>query len=356
MKKKVIFMGIMLLVGSIFFASSPLDRQDLYIKAVSETDPQMKIQLLKQYEGLYGQQQDHYIKFIYIQLAETLFQVKNYHEAITYGEKALEFAEIPATNKLNLLYALANSYQASQKDLQKAYDYADSMIELTNWVIDKAKNSDLEKEKIEEFVKTYKAYYIASGYRIQAMTLFSRDKENLETIKESAQKAVAAYMEDKSENSSRLLFSLVGQLYKNNKLDDAIAIVGKVFDETNPNSRFASFLGASYYKKGDKDKAVYYFELAYKTNRDIKTAMNIGRLVHKKDIDKGIQYFADAFILSSLDENSKAFEYLRDLYYNHKAKNLPSREQDKGFKEIIEAAKVRVGVEVTEDTAATTTN
>jgi hypothetical protein len=109
-----------------------------------------------------------------------------------------------------------------------------------------------------------------------------------------------------------------------------------------------------YYKKGDKDKAVNYFEYAYKAKKKIKTAMTIGQLVYKKDIDKGIQYFADAFILSNLDENSKAYQYLRELYFNKKAKNLPPAKQDKGFKEVIQAAKVRMGTG--EITHTTTTN
>jgi tetratricopeptide (TPR) repeat protein len=355
--KKIVILMMMLLLGSILLISSPLAQQDLYIKAVSEKDPELKIQLLKQYEQLYGDTGDKYLKFIYLQLAETFFQVKNYHQAIQYGEKTLVSGEIAPTNKLTLFYALANSYHTSQKDLEKAYQYAESMIELAQWVINKAKNSnveDLEKDKLDQFIETYKKYYIASGYRLQAKVLFSRAEDDVNAIKEAAQKAVEAYKADKSENSTRLAFSLAGQLFKRNNLDDAIIIAENIFDETNPNEQFAGFLGTLYYKKGDKDKAVQYFELAYKTRRKIKTAMTIGQLVYKKDIDKGIQYFADAFVLSDSDEDSKAFQYLRELYYNKKAKELDPAKQDKGFKEIIQAAKVRLGTQEVTGEAATT--
>lgn len=357
MKKIVILMMMMFLSGSILLISSPLAQQDLYIKAVSEKDPELKIQLLKQYEQLYGETGDKYLKFIYLQLAETLFQVKNYDEAIQYGEKTLASGDIAPTNRLTLFYALANSYHSSQKDLDKAYRYAGSMIELAQWVINKAKNSDLqdlEKEKLEQFIETYQKYYIASGYRLQAAVLFSRAGEDVNAVKEAAQKAVEAYKADKSENSSRLAFSLAGQLFKKNNLDDAVVIAENIFDETNPNEQFAGFLGTLYYRKGDKDKAVQYFELAYKAGRKIKTAMTIGQLVYKKDIDKGIQYFADAFILSNSDEHSKAFQYLRELFYNKKAKDLAPAQQDKGFKEIIQAAKVRLGTQEVTGEAATT--
>ena len=357
MKKIVILMMMMFFSGSILLISSPLAQQDLYIKAVSEKDPELKIQLLKKYEQLYGETGDKYLKFIYLQLAETLFQVKNYDEAIQYGEKTLASGDIAPTNRLTLFYALANSYHSSQKDLDKAYRYAGSMIELAQWVINKAKNSDLqdlEKEKLEQFIETYKKYYIASGYRLQAKVLFSRAGEDVNAIKEAAQKAVEAYKADKSENSSRLAFSLAGHLFKKDNLDDAIVIAENIFDETNPNEQFAGFLGTLYYRKGEKDKAVQYFELAYKAGRKIKTAMTIGKLVFKKDIDKGIQYFADAFILSNSDEHSKAFQYLQELYYNKKAKDLAPDKQDKGFKEIIQAAKVRLGTQEVMGEAATT--
>ena len=348
---------MMFLLGSILLITSPQDQQDLYIKAVSEKDPGLKIQLLKQYEQLYGETGDKYLKFIYLQLTETLFQVKNYEEAIQYGEKTLVSGEIAPTNRLTLFYALANSYYTSQKDLEKAYKYADLMIELAQWVINKAKNSDLqdlEKEKLDQFIETYKKYYIASGYRLQAMVLFSRAEDDVNTVKEAAEKAIEAYKADKSENSSRLAFSIAGQLFKKNNLDDAIVLAESIFDETNPKEQFAEFLGTLYYRKGDKDKAVQYFELAYKADRKMKTAMTIGQLVYKKDIDKGIQYFADAFILSNSDENSKAFQYLRELYFNKKAKDLAPAKQDKEFKDIIHAAKVRLGSQDISGEAATT--
>lgn len=357
MKKIVILIMMLFGLGSMWLSASPQVEQDLYIKAVSEKDPGLKIQLLKQYEQLYGDTGDKYLKFIYLQLAETLFQVKNYDEAIQYGEKTLVSGEVAPTNRLTLFYALAHSYHSSQKDLQKAYDYAGSMIDLAQWVIDKAKNSDLqdlEKEKLDQFIETYQKYYIASGYRLQAMVLFARANEDVSVIKEAGEKAVEAYKADKSENSSRLAFSIAGQLFNKNNLDDAIAVGESIFDEINPNEQFASFLGTLYYRKGDKDKAVQYFELAYRAGRKLKTAMTIGQLVYKKDIDKGIQYFADAFVLSNSDENSKAFQYLRELYYHKKARDLDPAKQDKGFKEIIQAAKVRLGSqEVTEEAATT---
>ena len=46
--KKIVILMMMFLLGSILLITSPQDQQDLYIKAVSEKDPGLKIQLLKQ--------------------------------------------------------------------------------------------------------------------------------------------------------------------------------------------------------------------------------------------------------------------------------------------------------------------
>jgi tetratricopeptide (TPR) repeat protein len=149
-----------------------------------------------------------------------------------------------------------------------------------------------------------------------------------------------------------MVFSLAGQLFKKKMWDEAVALVEKIFDENNPNHQFAYLLGSLYYKKGERDKAVYYFELAYQTGRKLKTAITIGKLVYKKDIDKGIRYFADAFVLADQDQGSNAFKYLRQLYYNQKAKDLPAPEKEKGFKELIKEARVRLGVGVAEEKTA----
>ena len=343
MKKTIILMIILLLVASVSLFSSRKAMQELYIKAVSEKDPALKIERLKEYEKLYGQNKDKFLTFVYIHLADTSYQVKNYEETVKYGEIALGYEDLDPVNKLRLYSILAGSYYSAQKDLQKAYDYAGSMIDFAKGLMEKAKNSGQDEKEVETFIENYQKYYIAPGYRMQAVILSNRGKDNPDSIKEAAQKAVAAYMADKSKNSARVVLSLAGNLLKANSLDDAAAVVEKIFDESNPDRRFANFLGTIHYKKGDKDKAVRYFEMAYQGDKKVNTAMKIGQLVHKQDIDKGIRYFADAFVLSDSDEESNAFKYLRELY-NRKTKDLPPKEKEKGFQEIITAAKVRLGV------------
>lgn len=334
------------LIIFILFASSfflfPGERIDFYLKAVSEKDPGQKVLLLKEFIAKYGQEQDKYVNYAYTQLTEATYQVKQYDETIVYGEKSLESADIAESSKLHVLNLLANAYQVSGKDLEKASKYAEAMIELSRAVIEKTNQANLDADKRQVFIDTQKKYYIAGGYRIQSLVFFENSKSNPALLNDAAVKAMEAYKNDASETNHRLVLLLANELYKKNQITAAITAVESVTDESKLDEKTSGFLAGLHYKAGNKEKAVFYYEKAYQARQKVETALKIGKLVYKQDIDKGIQYFADAFVMSKLDKNSDAFKYLQELYYNRKAKGLPGAEQEKGFQQIIQASQVRL--------------
>lgn len=343
MNKKITVTAVLFLLVSVFLIPASKAQQELYLKAVAEKDMANKMTLLKEYVQKYGHKKDKFLRFVYLNLADTAYKLKNYDEVIQYSEIALQYSEMDSGNKIRLYLSLANSYYLIQKDLDKSFHYADLVIELGNKMIETTSGSSQEKEKIDEFIKNYNSFYIAPANKIQAMILFSKGKDNPEFIKKSAQKAVEAYKAGKSKSYSSMIFSLAVNLFRKKQLDDAIAVVDQVAAEDVDN-KYADFMGTLYYKKGKKDEAVNYWEIAYKNKKKIATAMKIGQLVNKQDIDKGIKYFADAFVLSKLDKESDAYKYLEQLYFNKKAKDKSPEEKEQEFKEIINAAKVRLGV------------
>jgi len=345
MNKKITVTTILFLVVSVFLFSSRKDRQELYLKAVAEKDLATKMTLLKEYEDKYGQKKDKFLRFIYLNLADTAFKLKNYDETIQYGETALEYAEMDPNNKIRMYLSLANSYYLIQKDPDKAYRYTELVITLCNRMIDQNRKSDQDKEKVEKFINNYRMYYVAPAYKIQALILFNKGKDNAETIKNAALKAVEAYKAGKTKSYVDMVFSLAVNLYKKNRLDDTLAIIDQVADNKAMDQRYADFVATVYYRKGKKEKAVHYWEISYTAKKKIKTAMKIGQLVNKLDIDKGIKYFADAYVLSKLDKGSDAYKYLEQLYFNKKAKDKSDEEKETGFKEIISAAKARLGIQ-----------
>lgn len=346
MNKKITVITIMLLVVSVFLFGSKKDRQELYLKAVAEKNLETKIDLLKEYIQKYGQTKDKFVRFIYLNLADTAFRLKNYDESIQYGEIAIEYAEVDPTNKLRLYFSLANSFQITKKDPEKALQYSQSILDTAKTLMDKVKESDQEQEKTDQFMKNYNNFYIAPAYRIQASILYTKGD-----IKTAAEKSVEAFKADKSEKSSKMAFSLAVNLFRKKQVDDAIAITEAIFDVEKPNFNHAKLLASAYYKKKNKDKTVIYYEYAYKAKRKMDLAMKIARLVHSKEPQKGLKYFADAFVLSEMDKQSDAYKFLEQLYFNRIAKDKSPEEKEAGFKAVIKAAKARCGI-TTEEPAA----
>jgi len=348
MNKKITVLTVLFLAVSVVIFSAK-EQQDLYLKAVAEKDLATKMELLKEYAEKYGEKKDKFLRFIYLNLCETAYKLQKYDEAIQYGETSLGYQdELDLTNKLNVLFYLANSYYVTKKDFDKALEYANTVVELSESLIKKMQESEQEKEKIEIFGKKYQTYYIAPAYRLQALIWYAKGKDNTENIKKAADNSLKAFEYDGgSENSYKLVFSLAGNLYGKNLYDEAIAVTEKIIDKENPKYKEVFFLANLYLKIKNTDRAFYYFEMAYGTKPEADLALRLGQMVFKKDIDKGIRYFADAYVLSQFDKESNAYKYLEHLYFNEKAKDQTPEQKEEGFKAIIDASRARLGIKET---------
>lgn len=343
MNKKVIVVSILVLVMTFSLAAAS-KKQEMWRKAITEKNLELKLQYLKEYEAEFGAKKDRFHKFLYLNLADTAFQLTKYDESIQYGEKALTYEDVDDASRLRVYLALANAYKVTQKDMEKAYHYAGKTIEIVKALIEQQEKSTQAQEKRDTFINNYKAFYLAPSLRIQVQVLYGKGKDNPETLKEAALKAVEAFNVDKSKRSSELVSSLAVNLYKKKLTNDAINALESVLNKEKPEYKHSYLLGNLYNRKKDKDKAAYYFEMAYRTDHKARLAMNIGKLVYKKNINKGIKFFAEAFVLLKSNKESDAYRFLEQLYFNGVAKNLSAEEQEKGFKEIINSARSRLGM------------
>jgi hypothetical protein len=347
MRKKLFIVSMVVLLVTSVFLFSASKKDEMWRKAITEKDTNLRFQYLKEFEAEFGDKDDKISKYLYLNLCDAAFKLANYDETITFGEKALTFDETDHLNKLRIYFMLANSFKVTQKDLDKAYDYAQKTIDLANELISKRENlqqTQENKESHEQFINSHKTFYLAPAYRIQSQILYA--KNTTESLKEATKKAVEAFKTDQSGRSSDLVFTLAFKLYEKKFTDDAIASLEAILDKEKPEHRECNLLANCYIRKNDKDKAADYFELAYQSNKQANLAKKIGQLVHKKNIDKGIKYFAEAFVLSNSNKQSDAYRYLENLYFNKPdVKSKTPAEQEKGFKEIINAARVRLGKE-----------
>jgi tetratricopeptide (TPR) repeat protein len=152
----------------------------------------------------------------------------------------------------------------------------------------------------------------------------------------------------------QLGFSLAGNLAQKGQYDAAIDVAEKLIDKENPTYKQVDFLARLYSKKKNKEKTLFYLELAYKSKPTATLAKKIGQLVHKKDAIKAVQYFADAFVIGGMDKETDVYKFLEHLYFNEIAKDKTPEEKEAGFKEVINAAKTRRGISVQEESATDT--
>ena len=356
MNKKITFIAVMFLMASIFIVGIRKEQQQLYLKAVAEKNPEAKISLLKEYVQKYGDKKDKWLRFIYLNLSDTAFKLKNFDECIQYGEMALEGGEVDNANKLRVYFSLANSFYATKRDMDKATQYAQSVIELSRTLIQQTKDTSQDQEQAEQFAKNYKSFYVAPSFRLQGLILYFKDKDNNENIKQAAEKAIEAYKEDEKDIYYQMAFSLAGNLAQKRQYDAAIAIAEKLIDTENPKYKQVDFLAKLYHKKKNKEKTLFYYELAYKSKPTATLAQKIGQLVynHKKDTIKAVKYFADAYVIGGMNKETEVYKFLEHLYFNEVAKDKTPEEKEAGFKEVINAAKTRRGISVQEESATDT--
>lgn len=165
------------------------------------------------------------------------------------------------------------------------------------------------------------------------------------------QKSIAAYKLDNSAAfCRRTVLQQAVALARKNMFNEAIEAIEQVVDKENLTFDEANLLARLYYTRFsrgkaavDKDKAIECYEKAYDKKKNESMAVKIGQLLSKKDKEKAIRYFAEAFILSESNKDSDAFKYLQQLWFKDKAKDKTPEEQEAGFKEIIDAAKTRLG-------------
>lgn len=354
MSKKITFITIMLLMVCVFLVGQRRQQQELYLKAVAEKNLETKIGLLKEYVEKYGNKQDKWLRFIHLNLADTSFKLKNYDECIQYGEAVLESEEVDNANKLRLYFSLANSYYATKRDMDKAFKHAQSVIDLSRKLVQQTQSSSTDQEQAEQFASNYKNYYIAPALRLQGLILYFKDKDNPDNIKQAAQKAMEAYTEHKTDVYFQMAFSLATNLAKKGKFDAAIDVAEKIIDTQKPKYKEVDFLAKLYTRKKNKEKMLFYYELAYTAKPTATLAKKIGQLVHKKDAVKAVRYFADAFVIGGMDKETEVYKFMEHLYFNEIAKDKTNEEKEAGFKKVINAAKTRRGISVQEESAPNT--
>ncbi len=342
MTKRIAILIIFTLLLSAHFMFG-VEKQDLWLKAVSEKDGKVRLQLLEEFAQQYGTDK-RFFKNLNINLTKTSYMIRDFDKTIEYGEKVISIEDLQDNYKIEMYIYLANSYNVTKRDIDKAYQYAGLVIELAN----KIKKSFGEDEKLKDQVNSI---YLAPALSIQSLILYSKGKDDSESLKNALNKSIEAFKFDKSKRTEKRIFSFAVALYKKDPLmiDESLAAVEKLFsDSEETNGRYAYMIGQWYLKKKDRENAVKFMTTSYNLNKKSNIATKLGQLLHKSSPEKAVEYFAEAFLLDDSDTESNAYKYLRQLWYNKLAKGKPQAEQDKGFDDIIKNAKTRLSTNTEE--------
>ena len=339
MKKTFIVLISFLFIFNFFAYSQEKSKQDYWLDAVTEKKLEVKLTKLEDYLNRYGEKDKNKLPTLYLLLARTSFNLKQYDKSVKYGEKALTFKENDF-HKLELYLKLANAYYLSDnKNTDKAYHYAGLVVDLA-----KSMKGDVVKDKNSQANINLDLAYIKPALITQIKVLYETGKNDLKSMQEALKLAEEAFSINPDKKMAKNLFMICYMLYKLNDKETAINALAKVVEKV-PDQRFCSLLATWYSKSGKKDKALEVFKRSYLKRKSSKLAYNIGILLKNKNLDEALNYFAESYVLNSPPYSERAYKILEHLFYNVKMKGVAQDQQDAAFKQLIDAAKSRLNIE-----------
>jgi tetratricopeptide (TPR) repeat protein len=331
--KKISCLILLLIVSGLFILPAMTKAQtDAWIAILGEKTLQVKLDKLEEYYKTYGDTDERNATYMYLNLADTSYQLQQFEKTIQYGEKALLYKDIEAQNKLRIYLFLANSYNLTKKDLDKAYSYADLVIEL-------AKSLRLENQSNSN---TIDISFVAPALRIQVQLLLSKSQDEKNTSDAFA-KALESFNLDKSEKSSNFVLFLSDRMLKLQKVEEAIRGI-ETINQNKPNVDYYKKLGMWYARLKNIDKAIENLKASYEMKKNAKVAYDLGVLLNKTDIDSAMNYLAEANLLNEEKYSEEALKLLQQLVFYVKTKGQPQEEQEKIYNDILAAAKTRLGI------------
>jgi tetratricopeptide (TPR) repeat protein len=329
--KKAAFLIIPILVFSIALAFA-IDKEqvDTWTALVGEKDLQTKMQKLEAYYNKYGAREDRYSMYMYVYLAQTSYLLQQYEKTIQFGEKALVYKEIDASNKLPLYLYLANAYNLTKQDLDKAFSYAEQIVTLANSL--RSTNAGNSAMDIN---------YTAPALRIQVQLLAAKAQDPQKAVS-ALNKAIEAFKLDNSDKSGNFIVRLSDHLSKNDQIEDAIRGL-EALTEEKPNADYHKLLGVWYARIKNNPKAIENFKASYAQKKNAQVAYNLGILLNQNlEIDAAIEYLAEAHLLNDEKYSPEALKLLDHLVFFEKTKGQPQAEQEKLYNEILAAARARL--------------
>jgi tetratricopeptide (TPR) repeat protein len=332
MKKITFFILIIIITGALLLPVMSKAQTDAWIAIQDEKNPQARLDKLEEYFKTYGDKDERNAMYMYVSMGETAYQLQQFDKTIQYGEKALLYKDLDAQSKMRLSIFLANAFILTKKDPDKAYAYAESIIETGKSLrVENQNNTAID------------ANYIAPALRIQVQLLATKPDDPQSAVT-AFNKSLEAYLLDKSDKSANFVLFFSERMLKNQRVEDAIRGI-EAINQNKPNADYFKLLGTWYARLKNNPKAIENFKASYALKKNAQVAYNLGILLNQnQELDSAIEYLAEANFLNDEKYSPDAMKLLQQLVLYVKTKGMPQAEQEKTFNDILAAAKVRLGI------------
>jgi tetratricopeptide (TPR) repeat protein len=274
--KRTLFVAGLIVLLSAGFLPAQNEADDAYIKAMTQSDPCQKVQMLKTFLQKYSGRGSQCENFANAYICLTPCASKPASESIQYGEKAAAMAGIDDATKVQLLIALSGLYTQSGQNLDKAKARAGDLIAMAK--------ANKEKDPAD----TQWNKLIGAGYYLEGQAA-----EKAKDMGGAADAYISSYTILKDPKIMAQIKKLAKTLYDAKQYADAEKVFRSLYNSAkDPDS--ALILGQTLYRNNKPEEALALFKEAYAKKKTGELAYNIGIILAKKVPQEAIDYLIEA--------------------------------------------------------------
>ncbi len=314
------------ILGSLQIQAAKKDKETLYLEAITEQDPTIKMQKLEEYFELYAKKKKNQTAPLFVNLVETAYKLKDWDKLQNYAKLAFESEKLSEIDQVNVKLKLAYYNLTAKKDLPEAERLADEILSFGK----KINNTMCDK------------MFCAPALRIKIAILEAQSTSS-ESIKKALDASFEAYKIDKSQASADFIFYFAQKAYNElNLFDKAIAALEVICNEADAKEDYLDKLASWYIADGFNDKALKYYILSYNKSKNAQKALSIGKLTYKNDLTKGMDFLAEAYVLDEAPYSDQAKELMVEAYKESLTEETTPEQIDDAIQQLIENARVRL--------------
>ncbi len=314
-------------LGSVQLQAGKKEKEALYIAAITEQNPEIKMQKLEEYFSKFGKKKKNQTAPLFIHLVETAYKLKSWDKLLNYSTLAFDSGKLSEIDNMNVKLKLAYYNMTAKKDLAEAEKLADEILVFGK----KINNAMCDK------------MFCAPALRIKIAILEAQSTDS-KAITKALDASFEVYKIDKSQKSADFIFYFAQKAYNELSLyDTAIAALEKICDIPKAKVEHMEKLASWYMSDGYNDKALKYYSKSYNVSKNAQTAYLIGKLTYKNDLTKGLNYLAEAYVFDEAPYSDQAKELLDAAYKESQPEETTPEQIDEAIQQMIEDARLRLG-------------